>query len=104
MGKAQYTAGQPPLPAELKRTSRLSLSVRPGEHADLQAIADAWDVPLGVAAWSILSRYLAECRGAMEADLPGEATRGMLRHLGLLGDASGCARCAGLDERRGGDE
>jgi hypothetical protein len=39
------------------------MMLRPGEHADLEAVAEAWGVPVGTAAWAIVSEQIAEWRG-----------------------------------------
>ena len=36
--------------------------VRPGEKADLEAVAEGWGVPVGTAAWAIVSEQLAKWR------------------------------------------
>ena len=54
-------------PPELARSVRLKVSFRPSEIADLEAIAEAWDVPVGAAAWAIVSDVLAEIRGLWES-------------------------------------
>ena len=60
---AQRGSGRPPSPPELRRTESVRLMLRPGEAADLQAVADGWGVPIATAGWAIVSEQIAKWRG-----------------------------------------
>ena len=62
-GGPQLGSGRRPHPLrEEVRSVRLRLSMRPGEIVDLRAIAAAWGVPTGTAAWAILHDQLRRYR------------------------------------------
>ena len=63
-GKDGRVAG----PVELRRTIQVRSCLRPGEAADLEAVAEGWGVPIGTAAWAIIAERLAEWR-AVSPDL-----------------------------------
>lgn len=50
------------------RSESVRLMMRPGEWDDLEAIADAWRVPVATAGWAIVADYLGRLRG-VRADL-----------------------------------
>lgn len=49
--------------AEHKRSARVALVIYPSDHADLEAIAEAWGVPLSTLGWSVLHEWLSAGRG-----------------------------------------
>ncbi len=55
-------------PPEIRRSELIRSSYRPGEYADLAAIAEDWGVPIGTAVWAIVSERLCEWR-AVEPQL-----------------------------------
>ena len=59
---ANLGSGHPTGPAELRRSESVRIMVRPGEKADLAAVAAGWGVPLGTAAWVIVSEQIAKWR------------------------------------------
>ena len=56
-------SGHPTGPPELRRSESVRVMVRPGEKTDLDVVAEAWGVPVGTAAWAILSEVIAGWRG-----------------------------------------
>ena len=60
---AQRGSGRPPSPPELRRTQSVRIMLGPGEYADLAAVAEGWGVPVGTAAWAIVSEQIAKWRG-----------------------------------------
>lgn len=58
----QLGSGRPALPAEARRTSKVPIMLRAQEARDLRTIAEAWGVPVGTVAWSLVSDRLAELR------------------------------------------
>ena len=48
---------------EHSRCERLHLALRTGELEDLQAIAEAWRVPVATVAWALVADSLARIRG-----------------------------------------
>ena len=52
---AQRGSGRPPAPPELRRTEPVRKMLRPGQKADLEAVAEAWGVPVGTAGWALVS-------------------------------------------------
>lgn len=61
--------GTPALPPDLRRSVRLTARLRPAQAADLRAIAAAWGVTEGTAAWAIVTRFLAAVRSTSTAEL-----------------------------------
>ena len=60
--------GRTAMPPELRRSEAIRIFLRPGEAADLQALADQWDVPKGLALWAIVSDQISHWR-AIEPNL-----------------------------------
>ena len=56
---ANLGSGHPTGPAELRRSESVRLMLRPGEKADLEAVAEGWGVPVGTAGWAIVSEQIA---------------------------------------------
>lgn len=56
-------SGRIKMPPELVRSETIRLQVTPGDKADLEAIAEAWGVPLSTAAFAMVATELAEARG-----------------------------------------
>jgi len=90
VGGPRIGAGHPSLPPELRRSHRVKCQLRAGEFADLRHIAEGWGVPVGTAAYAILSGFLGELRdrpGAALALSPDTlAVRASARILQLMGD------------------
>ena len=55
---------------ELKRDQRIYLMVTRGERADLQAIAEGWNVPPSTAAYGLLATELNRARGRAAVNSP----------------------------------
>ena len=55
-------SGAPPGDPATTRSMRVHLAVRPGEFEDLEAIAEAWRVPIATVAWAIVADQLARWR------------------------------------------
>jgi hypothetical protein len=63
--------GRPGLALRNKRTCGVKIMVRPDEHDALRELADHWQVPLGHAAWGLLSDLLSKLRAdARESSQP----------------------------------
>ena len=60
---AQRGSGRPTGSPELRRSEPVKLMLRPGEKADLEAVAEGWGVPVGTAGWAIVSEQIAKWRG-----------------------------------------
>ena len=61
---AQRNSGRVAQPPDLVRSQPLKVMLRPGQYADLDAVAEGWGVPIGTAAWAILAEQLAKWRGS----------------------------------------
>ena len=91
---ANLGSGHPTGPVELVRSESVRVMVRPGEKADLDAVADAWGVPVGTAAWAILSEVIAGWRG-IHPDLGREGVK--------IAAASHALRMRGIPAATSGD-
>ena len=58
-GGPRKGTGRPPRPPEFVRSAGLRVNFFPRELRDLEAIAEAWDVPLATAVWALLHDKLA---------------------------------------------
>jgi hypothetical protein len=85
-------SGRPRGPEALARTERVSIQLRPGEKTDLEQIAEAWCVPMGTAAWGIVSERLAEWRE--KATEFGPSGLAIIAGLELLGYSQAVIRAA----------
>jgi hypothetical protein len=54
--------GRPQVALRNKRTCGVKIMVRPDEHEALRELADHWQVPIGHAAWGLLSDLLSKLR------------------------------------------
>ena len=62
-GGPQLGSGRVPVEdRDWVRSRSIRTTFRPGEFRDLQAIAEAWGVPLATAVWAIVSERLAKWR------------------------------------------
>ena len=71
---AQRGSGRPATPPELRRSCSARVMLRPGEWADLVAVAEAWGVPPATVGWAIVSEQLAKWRG-IQPDLGREGVK-----------------------------
>lgn len=66
--KATKRIGRRKLPPELKRSVTVRIMVTEGDYADLESIAEGWNVPLSTAAYAMVATELAASR-SMALDL-----------------------------------
>ena len=82
-----HGSGPKPLPPELKRTVPIKCQLRPGQGADMAAIAEAWGVPMGTAVYGVIATFIAEARGMPVTDardtLPVRASCLLLARMGV---------------------
>ena len=59
---ARSRGGRPPLPLGLRRDQQFRVSFTFHDAEDIREIAEAWDVPVGIAVWAIVMSQLARWR------------------------------------------
>ena len=85
-GGVRFGGGKDSMPPELRRSVPAKCQLRPAQASDLQAIADAWGVPIGTALYGVIATFLAECHAGPMLDdrdtLPIRASRILLARMG----------------------